>query len=735
MNHHTSILHSPINVPLGTSFKIDDRTIRLAKIYPGEGDDTPVELLDARLLTPVMARNPDTNDTRQPTLGFLREAYKQGRLRPLHEPENASERQGRFALLDPDQCADRDPKSVWKERLVQRAEAAGIRLTDKDCKQFLDYEYGRQPEDFDYPKPSPSALRRWTSKFRKHKRKRSALVSNAGRPKGTSQLAPEVNALVHENVLFYWSCPNLQKLAAYARLDAQVLKLPTKADGSRHRVPSKTAFYKRIDALRCFDTVKTKFGIKEAERLYKGSGEAITATDILDVSLMDGTTLEQVIVFDKNWQLPASKVRIVALMCALSHAIIGFHVYAGPNRTETSIEAILSCMTPPNVSAEGLKAMPTLAWIFGKPRSILPDNEKALINPSTIDSLNELGIDVLMPPVEMPTAKAALERFFRFLKENLALLPGTILDPKRAKELGYDLSGACLTLAQLRKAVESVIEQHNISPSKGLGGLSPAHVWMNLQSQRATPVFENIEYARRVLGRKVEALLTRDGIEINGIRYRDAKIVSELLNNMSHLQKARSQRKDGSITMIVTVKISPGNLSSVQVLDETTGAWLVVPSTQPDYTSGLSEWEHKEFRRQAKRRNEQFSSQAQRLASKRRTMALIEEMAPHVAFQQRRDMATLYVSEQVKQLSGDKFSLPSNLKDLSLAHQATVESSRNDKGVRVKATSTRKKSERPPLYEDYSGIAIDEAKIVWDGIAIPLEEDFPSDDSPYDAVL
>lgn len=735
MNHYTSIVHSPLNVPLGTIFKIDERTVLLNKFYPGDGDDMPVELIDARLRTPVMARDPETNETKQPTLGFLRDAYKQGRLRPLHEPENASERQGRFALLDPDQCADRDPKSVWKERLVQRAEAAGINLTDKAFAEFLDHEYGRQPEDFEYPKPSPSALRRWTSSYRKKGRKRFALVSNAGRPKGTSQLAPEVDALVHENALFYYSNPNLQKLAAYARLEEQVRALPPKSDGSRHSVSSKTTFYKRIDALRCFDTVKAKFGLKEAERLYKGSGEAITATDILDVALMDGTTLEQVIVFDENWQLPASKVRIVVLMCAVSHAIIGFHVYAGPNRAQTSIEAVLSCMTPPNVSEEGLKTVPVLAWIFGKPRSILPDNEKALISPSTIDSFNELGIDVLMPPVAMPTAKAALERFFRFLKENLAQLPGTIIDPKRAKELGYDLEGACLTLAQLRKAVESVIEQHNISPSKGLGGLSPAHVWLNLQSQRATPVFENIEYARRVLGRKVEALLTRDGIEINGIRYRDAKIVSELLDNMSHLQKPRGRRKDGSITMQVTVKISPGNLESVQVFDELTRDWRVLPSTQPDYTAGLSEWEHKEFQRQAKRRNERFSDQAHRLASKRRTMALVEEMAPHVAFQQRRDMAALYMSDQVKKLSGDKFSPPSELAEAAMAEQATVETARKDKGVRVKATSTHSRTERPPVHEERSGIPIDEAKIVWDGIAIPPHEDFPSDDSSYEGGL
>jgi hypothetical protein len=414
-------------------------------------------------------------------------------------------------------------------------------------------------------------------------------------------------------------------------------------------------------------------------------------------------------------------------MCAKSHAIPGFHVYAGPNRGETSIEAVLSSMTPPDVSDKALEEMPVLGWIFGRPRSLLPDNEKALVAPSTIDSFNELGIDILMPPIEMPTAKAALERFFRFLKQALAQIPGTIVDPKRAQEMGYDPVGPALTLPQLRRVVASVVEQHNISPSRGLGGLSPAHCWQNLQHRRATPVFEDIEHARRVLGRTVEALLTRDGIEINGIRYRDAATVSALLDNLSSVQKARGRRKDGSITLTVKARLNPGNIDSIQVHDPIAECWRTLPSTQPIYTDRLSEWEHEQFRRQAKRRNEAFSSQEHRLRSKKRTMDLIAEMAPQVAFQQRSDMAALWQSEKVERLAGRRFRLPAALEGACLAQQESVECGRADKGVRIKAKSTAEGRERPPVLETARTSSLEGATIAWDGISMPVKRDLPDE--------
>ena len=438
----TTVVGVP-SLPAHSLVRIAGKTLRIGSA--SNDPDGSIELMDGT--TYVDVRDHVTGERMKPTLDWMREGYRRGIVASVGTPENASERQGRFALLDPDACVDRDPKVRWRLTLASRALAADIKLTDRECKAWLDAEYGREEQDLLFRKPSPSALRRWMSKLKKSGRRMDVLVSAAGRRRGQSQLSPEANAFAHECALYYWTRPKLQKVDAYALLSDKVTKhnavVPPDAAIA---LPSKQTLYKRIDRLRCFETVAAKCGTKEAVRQFEGSGEGLIVNNLLEVVLMDATTLEQTIVFDGDWSLPACKVRVVALMDALTHGIIGCHVYAGPNRGEASIEAVLIAMQPPSVDPEALAEMPILAWMYGRGRALLPDNEKGLVGPSTIDAFNEVGIDVLMPPIEMPTAKATLERWFRTLKQAIAQLPGTLIDPKRAKEMGYDPIGPCLTL-------------------------------------------------------------------------------------------------------------------------------------------------------------------------------------------------------------------------------------------------------------------------------------------------
>ena len=262
---------------------------------------------------------------------------------------------------------------------------------------------------------------------------------------------------------------------------------------------------------------------------------------------------------DEDWQLPACRVRVVAMMDLASAAILSCHVYAGPNRAETSIEAVIAAMTPPDVPPDMASKHPVLMWMFGKFSRIIADNELALIGPGTMDSFNEAGIDIMPPPIEMPTAKARLERFFRTLKQCLAQLPGTLVDPKRAKQLDWDAVGAkMLTLPQLRAVVAQVVAAYNVSPSKGLDGQSPAQIWERLASRTSGRSFADIAHVRRVLGRTGTGLLTHDGIEINGIRYREATILDRLVDNMAGTEAFRGRRKDGTITIEVKYRDLPG---------------------------------------------------------------------------------------------------------------------------------------------------------------------------------
>ena len=255
---------------------------------------------------------------------------------------------------------------------------------------------------------------------------------------------------------------------------------------------------------------------------------------------------------------------------------------------------------------------------------------------------------------------------------------------------------------------------------------------MRHSAKRATPAFEDVDYVRRLLGRTHRALLTRDGIEFDGIRYRDVRLVQDLLDNMSHTADRRAQRKDGSATVEVKIRRQDGNLDTIDVYDTILNDYVTLPSTQPEYTDRLSAWEHDYFRDQAKARREEFKTKEGRLTSKAITLKMIDEMAPQVPFQQRRDMAALYQSHQIDRLSRGMHSgnMPA---DIVIAPQRTGEALREDDGLpsamNGKRETTFKASHRAPIRpEGYGGITIDEAaaSVDWDNIGV-------SDAEPADA--
>lgn len=176
-----------------------------------------------------------------------------------------------------------------------------------------------------------------------------------------------------------------------------------------------------------------------------------------------------------------------------------------------------------------------------------------------------------------------LERWFGTLKGRIRTLPGTIIDPKRAVALDYDpVAEACLTLPQLERIINRFVAEYNMTPQKALDGRSPAQVWEGYARKRALPIIHDLARLRRILGRTDTALLTRNGIERFRLRWRDADKCRLLLSNMAGTERAR-HRPSGDLAIEVKIRWSPGNLDTIQVLDEIDGEWVELPSTSPLY--------------------------------------------------------------------------------------------------------------------------------------------------------
>lgn len=93
-------------------------------------------------------------------------------------------------------------------------------------------------------------------------------------------------------------------------------------------------------------------------------------------------------------------------------------------------------------------------------------------------------------------------------------------------------------------------------------------------------------------GRQV---LTVNGLEYDYVHYRHNLdgVASVINNNHRFTPFADRLQEDGKV--FVTIRVWDFDIDMIEVLDETTGEWHPMWSTDPDYTGGLSRWEHHHY--------------------------------------------------------------------------------------------------------------------------------------------
>lgn len=297
---------------------------------------------------------------------------------------------------------------------------------------------------------------------------------------------------------------------------------------------------------------------------------------------------------------------------------------------------------------------------YGPCATYTPDNAKNLFGPSVAPSLTECGIEIALPPVAMPTAKARIERFFGTLKSQLLQQPLALVDMRRAEEFGYDVGRYAILMTQLQDLVDQAVAHHNAGPSGEFSKLSPNQQLELDAQQNARSLFYDVERIEHHIGVTDQAVLDRNGVRKFGLRWRHKHRTRAMLKEMKRLLPPDriKVRKDGTIAVTVKIWYNPGDLSSFKVFDDASKKWVWLESTEPEYTHRLSMGAHRLFERRRKQRNETLKHEDDRLASVARTRREMDEMVPDLSFQQRRKLAALFESEEVRRVSGRDYAQP-----------------------------------------------------------------------------
>lgn len=333
-------------------------------------------------------------------------------------------------------------------------------------------------------KPSARSVIAWMNKVKKGEGI-GAFVNKAGRPEGHSQLSPKVDQLVARAAeLFYdrpHNLPTMEDAAGLAEHWWRLLHEAGEADIGREP-PTYETVRRRIRKNENFDNYRKRYGLFEARAKFAPKGEPIEVTRPFELIYMDGVEFQHYTRYSDEWKELADKMKAVVAMDVFSQFRWPFAVAYGPFRPSMSIEALMNVLTPKDASAEDIEADPT-SLIFGVPSAIAWDNDRALLPPSIVPSLMQLG-QIDLNGAYHPDAKSLLERSFRFDKERLSGFKGRVLPPRRKRDPRYDpAKDADLTKAQYVIEIERSRRLWNSTPKASLGDRSPNEVMLEYITQ------------------------------------------------------------------------------------------------------------------------------------------------------------------------------------------------------------------------------------------------------------
>lgn len=320
-------------------------------------------------------------------------------------------------------------------------------------------------------RPKWRALVMWMKKYELYDGRIGAFVNRSGRPDGFSQLTPGDKAFLQAGADKYWETKKVVNKTAAAALPTRWRQLHAAEGGTGlgEKAPSRQAMCYQINKLENADNVKRREGTWKSDKFFKGNEEPVPVTRPFERIFIDGTQNSQVCVYSDTFKIKSPQMKSVHAMCAYTRWLFPFPTFTGPYRSQMGIQALLNVFQAPKLTEEELEAEPWRALVFGIPDLVMYDNDKAQLPPNLVPSLSVLSTTELAEPYHSD-AKAKLERYFRFEKEFLSGIGGTVKGPEFLTDPRYDpLEDAELTRAQFADKKNEARLEWNAKPRRKFG--------------------------------------------------------------------------------------------------------------------------------------------------------------------------------------------------------------------------------------------------------------------------
>lgn len=425
--------------------------------------------------------------------------------------------------------------------------------------------------------PSPQTVARWINKY-----------TNNGEPieilnhkKGNRNLrfTIDVEILVNEaidQVYMKQERREAKDVLAYIvgkLYEAEVLN----EKYSNINVPNIRTIQRRLNQLDPYEVAKNKGGKITAQREYRASGHKIISDVLMNIVEID-THFIDIIIIDKSSGEPLGRPYLTLITEIKTKVIVGTYISLYPPSTVTALAAIKDMLTRPN---RGLKG--------GICCIIVPDGGAEFINCGLEKVCAMLLITILSSQAHEPNGKPHVESFFKTLTLGIIQkLEGTTFSSPSARGNYNSVKKAVFDLENvssfIHEWIENVYHRSIHSSTKRM----PIEHWNELSVKTKIYHLSDVE-AEAMIRRPVNKTINNGRIHIDEITY------------YSHALKTLENQGLKKVTALV----NDLNLNEIVVehpVDK--GVLIIAKSTEPSYTTNLTQYENEKVQEIKKQTSE-----------------------------------------------------------------------------------------------------------------------------------
>ncbi len=430
---------------------------------------------------------------------------------------------------------------------------------------------------------------------------RSLLQDTEGRRGGAGQkrfpkaVQEEFEGIVEE---IYLVREKVSMKDVYKSLNQRITKKNRRRKSDEKlRIPSYNTVTRWINDWDLAQLMIAKFGEEVTMRKLRQYGKMNYATEPLARVESDFTPMDLMVLGPTG--IPYGRLDILLSICTATAYPTGYSTSFGRGYPAV-MEWLRHAIMPKNSREQYGTQNEWLA--YGIHGEIVPDNALEF-GLALQEACLMLGSAILPAHYRTPTQKPAIERYIRTKHQGLIhTLPGTTFSNYLEKGDYDSAEQACIFIDQLDEILNIFFVDVYAQTKHPRLGCTPAQSWNQKVNEGFYPnIPGSVDELEIILRASDYRVLEHYGIDFHYLRY---NIVGDielgiLRNRMK--EKRRSDKKSGDgKSGQVKIKFNPNDLGHVYVFDPFEERYIKVPSLDPEYTKGLTLYQHKIIKDYAK---------------------------------------------------------------------------------------------------------------------------------------